>query len=130
MRSVISLLGDTIFPAICLVGIGYNTLVMLNSPEGVRMKNILEQQIADEQARLAELQEEHAYLSNRADRLLSSSLDKDLLEERVRSVLGLVDQGEYFVRMDQLDRLAGAEVVAPTIQDATDKDVRFAALER
>ncbi|MEM9421596.1 MAG: septum formation initiator family protein [Pseudomonadota bacterium] len=106
MRAVTQILSDVIFPAICLVGIGYNVLVMLNAPEGIRMNKLLEERLASEVASLEALKSERDRLSDRADRLMSASLDKDFLDERVRSVLGLVRPGELMVRMDDLDRLA------------------------
>ena len=42
---------------------------------------------------------------------MSASLDKDLLDERVRSVLGLVRPGELMVRMEDLDRIAELNAV-------------------
>lgn len=117
VRGMLSVLGGTLLPALCVVGIGYNTLVAVNSSEGVRMKSLLDEQIAVERERLKALEGQHAFLSNRADRLLSASLDEDLLEERVRSVLGLVDRGEYLMRLEDLDRLALAPGERPVQED-------------
>ncbi|MEM9232737.1 MAG: septum formation initiator family protein [Pseudomonadota bacterium] len=109
--------------ALAVVAIGYNFLVMWNSPEGVRMNEQLQLEIEQRQAEIAELEEQYAFLSGRADRLLTAQLDEDLLEERVRGVLGLVRPDEYLVRMEDLDRLAdlGAETAA--------EQARLAALE-
>ncbi len=106
MRAVLRLCGETLLPAICVVGIAYNVLVMLNAPEGIRMNKLLKEELAAERATLATLKAERDHLSDRADRLMSASLDKDLLDERVRSVLGLVRPGELMVRMEDLDRIA------------------------
>ncbi len=125
MRVVFAFLTDTVWPAICLVGIGYNVLVMLNSEDGVRMNSILVEEIAAERETLAELQAEQAYLSDRADRLMTASLDHDLLEERVRSVLGLVRPSEFMIKMDELDAVAA---VSPTLTAEEAEAMHLASL--
>ncbi|WP_370337902.1 septum formation initiator family protein [Parvularcula marina] len=97
--------------AMAVVAIAYNFLMMYNSSEGRRMNEILQTEIAQRQARLDTLEQEHAFLTDRTERLLVAGLDEDLLEERVRGVLGLVRPDEYLVRMEDLDRMAemGAE---------------------
>lgn len=92
-----------VLPAFFVLGAGYNALMMLNSEDGRRMKTLLDAEITEREATLASLTEEEAQLSDRADRLLSKSLDADLLEERVRAVLGLVERTEYMVRLDEID---------------------------
>lgn len=106
MGQLKSLFWNGVFPAFCMVGIAYNTLVMLNADEGIRMNDMLQDRIAEEQQHIVSLQSQYTQLSDTADRLMSASLDEDLLEERVRSVLGLVRPGEYKVRMEDLDKLA------------------------
>lgn len=135
MRKLLSVLGDSFFSAICVVGIAYNVLVAVNSSDGIRMKEILDGKIAVEKARLSALKNEYAFLNARTDRLLSSSLDHDLLEERVRSVLGLVDRREYMVRVEDLDRIARLNPVAddapqgdPDMAPKADEPVSYAAL--
>lgn len=133
MRKLIVYFFDTALTAIFVVGIGYNLLVGLNSQEGVRMTNVLRDQIEVETVRLESLRADYEFLNQRADRLLSRSLDQDLLEERVRSVLGLVQHGEYLVRVDDLDRVA--DLGAPAANDdvpapadvVPDNGVRYAA---
>lgn len=89
-----------------VVALAYNILMMLNSDEGLAAKAELETEILERRQMIASLEEEHAFLSRRADALLTGQLDEDLLEERVRVVLGLVRPDEYLVRMEDLDRLA------------------------
>lgn len=104
-----------------MVLIGFNVLVMLNSPDGLRMLGTLEARQGAVEAEIAALDAERLWLKDRAERLMLASLDEDLLEERVRSVLGLARADEYMIRMEDLDRLAG---LAPP-QSRT----RYAALE-
>ena len=93
-----------------VVALAYNILMMLNSEEGLAAKVELEADILERRQMIASLEEEHAFLSRRADALLTGQLDEDLLEERVRVVLGLVRPDEYLVRMEDLDRLAARNV--------------------
>ncbi|MEM6649484.1 MAG: hypothetical protein AAF603_04460, partial [Pseudomonadota bacterium] len=70
-------------------------------------------------------------LSQKADRLLTTSLDKDLLEERVRSVLGLVRPEEMMVRIEDIDRLAAA--ASPKDEggeDGQNDPIQLASLEQ
>ncbi|WOI54218.1 FtsB family cell division protein [Parvularcula sp. LCG005] len=128
MTGFLKQVADAVLPAICVVGIGYNGLLYLNAPEGVRMNNLLQDRIADSRAELAALEAERQRLSDHADRLLTASLDEDLLEERVRSVLGLVRPNEYMVRMEDLDRLAAAPADMPAPLLNEDAPVTLAAL--
>lgn len=102
-------LSSYLYPAMCallVVTIGYNVLVMINSEEGLHMRNALHNEIVQQQNEINKLEKEYVALSDRAQRLIAADLDSDLLEERVRGVLGLVRPDEYLVRMEDLDRLA------------------------
>lgn len=114
------------FAAFLVVAVGYNTLAMLNSEDGVRMNERLQLEIAARKARVAELETQYSHLSDRADRLLTAQLDEDLLEERVRGVLGLVRPDEYLVRMEDLDRLAALN--APTPEPKSEAEAVLAAM--
>jgi cell division protein FtsB len=105
--SALKNVGGAALLALCVVGSGYNVLMAVNSPDGTRMNSVLKARIEQERVALAALKAEAAALSDHADRLERESLDGDLLEERVRSRLGLVARDEYLVRMEDLDRLAG-----------------------
>lgn len=50
------------------------------------------------QGQLARLQNEHAELSNKVERLSDRYLDLDLLDERARAVLGMVRPDEIVIR--------------------------------
>lgn len=107
--------------AFLVVGIGYNVAMTFNAEDGLRMKSALNAQIVAEREELAALEARRDDLSDKADRLMSASLDQDLLEERVRAVLGLVRPGEYMVRMEDLDRLALAPAPAETVLELAEQ---------
>jgi cell division protein FtsB len=102
-------LTQTVLPACLLVAIGYNLLLTVNGPEGVRAETLLRAEIEQERARLDAAQQRTASLAQRADGLMLATLDEDLLEERLRARLGLADPAEYMVRMSDLDRIAAME---------------------
>ncbi|WP_031550971.1 FtsB family cell division protein [Parvularcula oceani] len=109
MNKITAFLTQIVLPAACVVGIAYNLLVTQNGEEGRRAAALLREQVAVETQALEAAKLRTARLSDRADRLLVASLDRDLLEERVRARLGLVSAEEYMVRMGDVDRLAGLE---------------------
>ena len=57
-------------------------------------------QIGEAEARVAELQVSHDQLEDRVSRLSRDSLDLDLLEERVRLMLGWARPDEYVFVVD------------------------------
>ncbi len=57
-------------------------------------------QIEEAEARVAELQASHDRLEDRVSRLSRDSLDLDLLEERVRFMLGWAKPDEYVFVVD------------------------------
>lgn len=99
----------TVLPAALIVATGYNAAMMVNGPEGQRAEAVLVAEIAKSRAELAEARGRTTHLASRADGLLLASLDHDLLEERLRARLGLTRPGEYMVRMQDLDEIAGTE---------------------
>ncbi|MBB4659506.1 FtsB family cell division protein [Parvularcula dongshanensis] len=113
-----TVLVQTVLPAALIVGIAYNALVTVNGEEGRKAAHLLREEVAEQTARLDEARARTAALSDHADRLLTASLDQDLLEERLRARLGLVAQDEYMVRMGDVDRLAGLETLDDPVQYA------------
>ncbi|WP_158305849.1 FtsB family cell division protein [Parvularcula bermudensis] len=114
--------------AFLVVTTGYNALLTVNSDEGLIVAERLEADIAARRDHLAALQSQKTALEERTDRLREDRLDKDLLDEKVRSVLGLARPDEYLVRMEDLDRLAALatdEEAAPLPEDPL---TRLAAL--
>lgn len=124
-------------PALLALGVvaaAYNILMMINSPEGFAAHRQLQMELAEKRTELGQLERQYAELEHHADSLLTDDLDEDLLEERVRVVLGLVRPDEYLVRMEDLDKLvehheaAEAVTLAKTKEDEPDERLRYAAL--
>ena len=100
-------LSRTVLPAVLIVATAYNAALMVNGPDGRRAGALARAEVQEAEAQLAEARGRTAQLSARADGLMLASLDHDLLEERLRARLGLTRPGEYMVRMQDLDRIAG-----------------------
>ena len=96
---------DIAFPALvmCLTGILLYSAVV--SDTGYRSLAALEQEAVEKAAKLDELQARRIDLEKRADLLNSKSLDPDLLDERIRAVLGYSQEGDVVISRRELDRL-------------------------
>ncbi|WP_375202704.1 FtsB family cell division protein [Hyphococcus sp.] len=96
---------DIAFPALvmCLTAILLYSAVV--SDTGYRALSSLEKEAAEKQAQLDELHARRIELEKRADLLNSKSLDPDLLDERIRAVLGYSREGDVVISRRELDRL-------------------------
>ncbi len=96
---------DIAFPALvmCLTGVLVYSAVV--SDTGYRALAALEKEAAEKEAQLDELQTRRIELEKRADLLNPKSLDPDLLDERIRGVLGYSREGDVVISRRELDRL-------------------------
>lgn len=96
---------DIAFPALvmCLTAIlVYGAVV---SDTGYRALGELREDSQEKAASLEELRARRLALEKRADLLNSKSLDPDLLDERIRAVLGYSREGDVVIPRSELDRL-------------------------
>lgn len=96
---------DIAFPALvmCLTAILlYGAIV---SDTGYRALGELQDEAAQQAAKLEGLHARRLELEKRADLLNSKSLDPDLLDERIRAVLGYTQEGDVVISRRELDRL-------------------------
>lgn len=110
MQIVRSFFFGAILPAGLLVGALYQGLMAINGPEGLERAAQLEAERIQREAEVEALRERQAALENRADRLVLTSLDEDLLEQSVRANLGHMRPGEYRIPVGELDAVAAIEV--------------------
>ncbi len=96
---------DIAFPALvmCLTAILLYSAVV--SDTGYRALASLRHDAEVKAQSLDELQARRAELEKRADLLNSKSLDPDLLDERIRSILGYSREGDVVISRRELDRL-------------------------
>ncbi len=93
------------FPALvmCLTAILLYSAVV--SDTGYRSLAKLREQAADQTEKLDALQTRRMALEKRADLLNSKSLDPDLLDERIRTILGYSKEGDVVIPRRELDQL-------------------------
>jgi cell division protein FtsB len=65
----------------------------------------LRKEVAAKDAALAELTARRTALAQRADALNPHSLDPDMVDERVRAVLGYARDGDLVLPRDELERM-------------------------
>ena len=96
---------DIAFPALvmCLTAILVYSAVV--SDTGYRALASLRKDAAEKAQALDELHARRLELEKRADLLNSKSLDPDLLDERIRSILGYSREGDVVISRRELDRL-------------------------
>ena len=100
---------DIAFPALvmCLTGILLYGAVA--SDTGYRALGELRKEAETRTADLDALQARRMELEKRADLLNSRSLDPDILDERIRAVLGYSREGDVVIPRRELDRLLSEE---------------------
>ena len=100
---------DIAFPALvmCLTGILLYGAVA--SDTGYRALSALRKEAEARTAELDALQARRIELEKRADLLNSKSLDPDILDERIRAVLGYSREGDVVISRRELDRLLSEE---------------------
>lgn len=75
------------------------------SDTGYRALSSLEAELSEKTAEVDALRARRQALEKQADLLNSKSLDPDLVEERIRSVLGYSREGDVVISRRELDRL-------------------------
>lgn len=78
------------------------------SDTGYRALAALETELIEKTAEMDALRERRQALEQRADLLSSKSLDPDMVEERIRSVLGYSREGDVVISRRELDQLLEA----------------------
>ncbi len=81
--------------------IAYFAFHALTGESGLLMSRKRDEALALKTAELTRLQNERADLEIRARLLRDSSLSRDLLEERARSLLGYSDPRDYVIRIQR-----------------------------
>ncbi len=90
-RTILTALGLYIFAALF---IGYFAVNAFTGNHGLRAQADLDQQLAAMQQELSDAKAEHALWERRVALLRAERLDPDMLDERARALLGLVDPRE------------------------------------
>ena len=95
-----------------LCGVLYFGVHGLTGERGLLSTNAREELLAKREAELSHLLEERQDLEVRVRYLRSSSLSRDLLEERARAVIGYADPRDYVVRVQPMPERNSNEISA------------------
>lgn len=96
---------DILAPSICVCGIAYFLFGAFLGPTGYMTLAELEADLTVQQAEIDTLQAHRDYLENHADLLNPKSLDPDIVDEKVRSMLGYTNQGDIVLLRQEVERL-------------------------
>ena len=93
-----SYLGTTLFACAALTAAGYFSWAAVNGDFGQMQRNQVSADLADAERRLEALTGQREAMENKVRRLSDDYLDLDLLDERVRLVLGYARGDEIVIQ--------------------------------
>lgn len=99
---------DLVGPAIIICWTALFAYDAVVGAMGVRALKDLEAEAAEKAAEVAALVEQRDRLERVADQLNPKSLDPDMVEEKIRTVLGYVAEGDVVIPREELDALLKA----------------------
>jgi len=105
MRFSWRLLVDVIAPAFIACGVVYFGYGAVVGATGYRALQSLRAEVDARAAEVDALSEERRKLEIVARQLNPKSLDPDLVDEKIRTVLGYVDEGDVVIPRDQLQEI-------------------------
>jgi cell division protein FtsB len=105
MRASIRFLLNVCLPALLMCLIAGEVYSALAGPSSFARLAVLEQEIAERDAELAVISARRDRLALHAEQLNPQSLDPDLVDERIRSVLGFVAEEDMVIPADQIEQL-------------------------
>ena len=105
MRFSWRLIVDVIAPAFFTCWIGYFAYGAVVGATGFRVLASLRAEEAAKAAEVADLTTERRRLEQVATQLNPRSLDADMVDEKIRVVLGYVEEGDVVIPRDQLEEL-------------------------
>lgn len=96
---------DVVAPALTACWIAYLGYGAIAGASGYRVLADLRKEAAAKEEALEALTARRAALAQVADQLNARSLDPDMLDERVRAVLGYAREGDLVLPRDELERM-------------------------
>lgn len=112
MRMSWRLVADVIAPALFTCWIGYFIYDAALSATGYRALRGLEAEVEVKTAEVEALAAERRRLEMIAQQLNPQSLDPDMAEEKIRSVLGYVEKDDLVISREELDLILEAAAAA------------------
>ena len=101
-------LAEIVFPALVLCWAAVLIYSAVAGSTGYRALSALETELEDKTAEVDVLKARREALATRADLLNSRSLDPDLVDERIRAVLGYSREGDIIIPRREAEALLGA----------------------
>lgn len=95
----------TAIPALCAFMIASLAVSAVVGPNGLRADAALQRERDSLRREVAELEAHRAELRLVADQLNSGSLDPDMIDEKIRAVLGYAAPGDYVVPKAEFERM-------------------------
>lgn len=99
-HSLISLLKRAAMPALVLSAAYYLGYNLVQGERGLLAWTDINQELETNQAELNRLQQERKNLDKKVTLLRPDNLDPDMLDERSRAVLGLADENEIVIFLE------------------------------
>lgn len=95
---------EVVAPSVLLCWTAVLTYSAVAGPSGYRALAALEAELADRGAELDALRARRMALEKRADQLSSKSLDPDLVDERIRAILGYSRAGDVVISRTDIEQ--------------------------
>ena len=105
MRRVGGFFKDVAFPALVAAWVAYLGYGAIAGAAGYRNLTDLKLEAEQKRIELEELRERRMTLAQRADQLNPKSLNPDMIDERIRAVLGYASDGDIVIPADEVKRL-------------------------
>lgn len=105
MRRVRRFFGEVVAPALIACWIAYLGYGAVAGASGYRVLGEIKAEAAEKRAALDEIEARRRALERHSDLLNPKSLDPDMLDERVRAVLGYVEPGDIVVPRSEVERM-------------------------
>ena len=113
-RDFVKMLFDVVAPALIVCWTAFLALDAVAGPTGFRALREVRAEAAAKRAEVDALAERRRALERTAGQLHRRSLDPDMLDEKIRSVLGYAAQGDIVIPRDEFERLLeGARKAQP-----------------
>jgi cell division protein FtsB len=104
-RDAVKLLFDAVLPALAVLWAGVFAFDAVVGPTGLRALRAARAEVALKRAEVEALTARREALERTANQLNRRSLDPDMLDEKIRSVLGYAAEGDIVIPRDELDRM-------------------------
>lgn len=104
-RGGVKLIVDVVLPALAVCWAFVLALDMVAGPSGLRALREARAEVGAKRAEVAALAARREALERTANQLNRRSLDPDMLDEKLRSVLGYAAEGDIVIPRDELERL-------------------------